>query len=107
MEWTRELPVPQSVAAGRAQSVPPLKAGLSVQVLDGGAPFVGTVSIEVSLDGSHWLPSKNANLTGMTGGDIPKASLEVIEESVRWIRANATAYTSGVARILLNGIPEQ
>ena len=68
---------------------------------------LGTVSIEVSLDKTHWLPTRNADLTGMTGGNIPKASLEVIEESVKWIRANTTEYTSGEARIVLNGIPEQ
>ena len=80
---------------------------MSVQVLDGDTPFDGTVSIEVSLDKTHWLPTRNADLTGMTGGNIPKASLEVIEESVKWIRANTTEYTSGEARIVLNGIPEQ
>jgi len=104
--WKRELPVPESVAAGRAQSIPPLATPLHVQVMDGAVQWDGTVSLQVSLDGVNFVDVGNAGLVGMTGVQIPKASLEVVSEYARWIRANTTVYASGKASIILSATEE-
>ena len=68
-----------------------------VSILIGGT-FVGTVNIEVSMDGTNWVA-----LTGALGGATAPV-VALVGLPVKEIRTDVTAYTSGAIEVLFAGV---
>lgn len=86
-----DLNVPTSVAAGSAQKCDVYRDKY-VQTF---GTFTATIQLQVSMDGTNWANSSAAAVSAPGIVSVP--------ETCAFIRANVTAFTSGVPNMVLGG----
>jgi len=93
-----------ALGAGPWLKIPPLrleKGSIPFQLI--GAAFVGTVSLEATLDGDQAVEEDTARASLINGGSFTNTDVaDVLFGAYPHIRANVTSYTGGNLTVLVH-----